>query len=70
VDESVRGRGIGGALLIAALHGLLQSGYVYGIIGGAGPVDFYKKVIGAIIIEGTDHPGTYRGMLGVDYNED
>ena len=69
VDESVRGRGIGGALLIATLHGLLQSGYAYGIIGGAGPVDFYRKVIGATVIEGTEHPGSYRGMLGLDYDE-
>src|ERR687894_773715 len=35
VDE--RGRGLGRALLVAGLHGLRELGYVYGIIGGAGP---------------------------------
>src|SRR5262245_31791185 len=38
VDELERGRGIGKALLIASLWGLRELGYVYGIIGAAGPV--------------------------------
>src|SRR6266566_2195190 len=50
VAESERGSGIGTALLIASLWGLRELGYVYGIIGAAGPVDFYERAIGAIII--------------------
>ena len=40
VVESERGSGIGTALLIASLWGLRELGSVYGIIGGAGPVEF------------------------------
>jgi hypothetical protein len=37
-------------------------GYAYAIIGGAGPVDFYQKTVGAIEIEGSV-PGIYRDRL-------
>src|SRR5262245_6947381 len=47
VAEQERGRGIGKALLIASLWGLRELGYVYGIIGAAGPVDFYQETVGA-----------------------
>src|SRR5437879_8174336 len=50
VDESERGRGIGKALLMASLWGLRELGYVYGIIGAAGPVEFYQQTVGAIVI--------------------
>lgn len=62
VAESHRKRGIGRALLIACLHGLRDMGYAYGIIGGAGPQDFYNKACGATPIEGSV-PGIYRDML-------
>jgi predicted N-acetyltransferase YhbS len=39
VVETERGRGLGQALLLACLWGLREMGYVYGIIGGAGPKD-------------------------------
>src|SRR5712692_7220905 len=38
VIESAQGRGIGKALLLACLWGLRAIGYVYGIIGRAGPI--------------------------------
>ncbi len=62
VAPSYRGRGIGTALLIASLWGLHDLGYAYGIIGAAGPVDFYKKAVGAIPIPGSV-PGIYTHML-------
>ena len=62
VLESARGKGIGTALLIAALCGLKEMGYAYGIIGGVGPVSFYEKAVGAIMIPGSD-PGIYRDRL-------
>ena len=62
VLESARGKGIGTALLIAALNGLKDMGYVYGIIGGVGPVSFYEKTVGAIMIPGSD-PSIYRDRL-------
>jgi predicted N-acetyltransferase YhbS len=43
VDESLRGKGVGGALFLTALYGLISLGYSYCIIGGAGPVGFYQR---------------------------
>lgn len=62
VVETMRGRGIGKALLLACLWGLRELGYVYGIIGGVGPVEFYEKAVGAILIPDSD-PGIYRNRL-------
>ena len=42
--------------------GLREVGYAYAIIGGAGPVEFYRKRLDAIEIPGSA-PGIYRGML-------
>jgi predicted N-acetyltransferase YhbS len=58
VIDNVRGKGIGKALLLASLWGLREMGYVYAIIGAAGPVHFYQKTVGAIIIPGSE-PGIY-----------
>ncbi len=62
VAEETRGMGVGKALLIASLHAMREEGYGYAVIGGAGPVDFYAKFVGAEIIEGSI-PGVYQGML-------
>ncbi len=64
VDEAERGRGIGTALLLATLHAMRGAGYMYGIIGWAGPVAYYEKTVGASVIPNTEPPGGYRGMLG------
>ena len=68
VDPAFRGRGVGAALLVAALHGLREQGYAYGIIGAAGPADFYVKTVGAIPIPDST-PGIYVDMLGPDGEE-
>ncbi len=62
VDEKARGTGLGKALLLASLRAMAADGYAYAVIGGAGPVAFYQKAVGAIPIEGSE-PGLYRGML-------
>ncbi len=63
VDEGMRRRGVGRALLLACLHDMAAQGYAYVIIGAAGAAgDFYRKEFGAIPIEGSA-PGFYRGML-------
>ena len=59
VAEKMRGRGIGTALLLACLYGLQDLGYTYAIIGGAGPVDFYKNAVGAIDIPIDEGKGIY-----------
>jgi predicted N-acetyltransferase YhbS len=62
VVNNMQGRGIGRALLLASLWGLREMGYVYGIIGHAGPVEFYEQAVGAIVIPDSD-PGIYTNLL-------
>jgi predicted GNAT family acetyltransferase len=62
VSEEARGQGIGEALTIAGLWGLREMGYVYGIIGAAGPVEFYEKIVRAVVIAGST-PGIYSDLL-------
>lgn len=62
VSEAARGRGVGKALLLLCLHDMFAQGYAYAIIGGAGPVDFYARAVGATVIPDSS-PGIYSGML-------
>ena len=62
VLESERGRGIGKALLLESLWGLSELGYVYGIIGAAGPEKFYRQTVGAFVIPDSE-PGIYTDLL-------
>ena len=62
VIPSAQGKGIGKALLLASLWSLRELGYVYAIIGAAGPVRFYQKSVGAIIIPDSE-PGIYTDLL-------
>ena len=69
VLAQVKGRGIGRSLLLACMEGLKELGYVYGIIGAAGPVEFYKKTVGAVVIENSE-PGIYRDFLKTSRDND
>lgn len=62
VLENQRGLGIGKVLLLSCMHGLREMGYVYAIIGGAGPVGFYEKTVGAAVIPDSV-PGVYKDLL-------
>jgi predicted N-acetyltransferase YhbS len=62
VAEDKQGLGVGKALLLASLWGLRELGYVYGIIGRVGPVEFYEKAVGAVVIPDSD-PGIYTDLL-------
>ena len=62
VSEEARGTGIGKALLFKAMEALRESGYVYGIIGGVGPREFYEKACNAKEIPNSD-PGIYTDIL-------
>lgn len=62
VVEGMQNRGVGKALLLACLWGLREMGYVYAIIGRAGPVEFYQSAVGATIIADSD-PGIYQNLL-------
>ncbi len=62
VVESERGKGTGQALLLECLYGLRELGYVYGIIGAAGPTEFYKQIVAATEIPDSE-PGIYQDIL-------
>jgi len=62
IVAAMRGKGIGKALVLISLQGLQEMGYVYGIIGGVGPVEFYEEAVGAILIPGSE-PGIYTDLL-------
>lgn len=62
VAEPERGKGLGRALLLAALHAQRAQGYAYAIIGGVGPAAFYEKAVGAVPIEDST-PGLYAGLI-------
>jgi GNAT superfamily N-acetyltransferase len=62
VLDSAQAKGVGKALLLASLSALREMGYVYAIIGAAGPVRFYQKTAGAIVIPDSE-PGIYTDLL-------
>ena len=62
VVDTAQHKGIGKALLLASLWGLREMGYVYGVIGAAGPVEFYQRMVGAIVIPDSE-PGIYVDLL-------
>jgi predicted N-acetyltransferase YhbS len=62
VLEGERGRGVGRALLLAALRGLRELGYAYAVIGGVGPAEFYERAVGARLIPDSS-PGVYADPL-------
>ncbi|HAT71848.1 MAG TPA: GNAT family N-acetyltransferase [Elusimicrobia bacterium] len=62
VDEAARTGGLGKALLIRTLEAMREAGYGYAVVGWAGPVDFFKKTVGAVVIEGSE-PGVYADMV-------
>jgi len=64
VREDLRGKSAGAVLLFRCLEAMHAEGYAYAIIGGVGPAEFYAKVCGATIIEGSE-----RSVYGDLYDE-
>lgn len=62
VAKAARGQGVGEALLFATLRGMREAEYAYAIIGGVGPVAFYRKHLDAIDIPGSED-SIYAAML-------
>ncbi len=59
VTPACRGRGVGRALLLAALYAMRDDGYGYAVIGWAGEAaPFYEKAVGARFIEGGEPENT------------
>ena len=63
VLSAYQGQGIGKALLLKSLEALREQGYVYAIIGGVGPAEYYQKCVGAVMIADST-PGVYRFFIG------
>ena len=62
VSPDFRGKGIGRVLLLECLRAMYELGYVYAIMGGVGPADFYAKCVGATPIPDST-PGIYADLL-------
>lgn len=62
VHADFRGKGAGKAVVVAALHSMREAGYGYAVIGDAGPVEFFKSICDARVIEGST-PGIYGNPL-------
>lgn len=62
VGKADRGRGIGQALLGAALHAMWHAGYAYAVVGASGATGFYEKVADMHVIPGSS-PGPYPPRL-------
>lgn len=62
VREDRRGKGIGTALLLTTLHAMRAETYAYAVIGWAGPVEWYVRTVGAILIPDSE-PGIFHGRL-------
>ncbi|WP_411816256.1 GNAT family N-acetyltransferase [Hyphococcus sp. DH-69] len=52
VAEAGRGRGVGTALLFRVMTDMRAAGYAYAVIGAAGPIEYYERVVGAARIDG------------------
>lgn len=63
VSEECQGKGIGKALLLRSLHAMKEEGYQYAIIGGVGPITFYEKCVGAVVIESSKKHNVYEHFL-------
>lgn len=62
VDEALKQPGLGTGLLLRTLEAMREAGYGYAVIGWAGPIDFFKKTVGATVIPDSE-PGVYKNML-------
>ncbi|MGM0879612.1 MAG: GNAT family N-acetyltransferase [Bacillota bacterium] len=62
VSVNERKLGAGKGLLLACLHAMRALGYGYAVIGSAGPMEYYSRIVGATVIEDST-PGIYKGML-------
>ena len=64
IDESMRGSGIGRALLLTCLKGMREAGYGYAVVGWCNSAaDFYAKSANAVPIPGSDAGKTAYGRM-------
>jgi predicted N-acetyltransferase YhbS len=62
VRPDMRKKDIGTLLLLRCLQSMKELGYGYAIIGSAGPVDYYKKIVNAEPIPDSA-PGVYKRLV-------
>ena len=51
--EELRGIGLGSALLLRTLEDMACQAYKWAVIGEVGPIAFYEKACGAVVIPGS-----------------
>ena len=68
VDPGMRGRKVGQALLLRALHAMREYGYAYAVIGWVGDAEwFYRKTVGAEFIKGgTPENSVYSNLIRME----
>jgi GNAT superfamily N-acetyltransferase len=62
VAPSYQRRGLGRALLLAALEAMHAAGYAYAVVGWVRSEIFFQHTVGALPIPGSD-PGLYTGLI-------
>lgn len=62
VRRDTRGKGVGTLLLLRCMQSMWELGYGYAIIGSAGPVDYYRKIVKAEPIPDSS-PGVYKRLV-------
>ena len=62
VAKSERGSGIGKALSLCCLNAMRWHGYGYAVFN-AGPVEYYKRTLGAIQISESDFDAIYENLI-------
>lgn len=63
VHDAHRKQGLGRCLLLIGLHAMQDLGYAYAVIGGpTTAVNFYRRAVGAVPIDGSS-PGIYVDRL-------
>jgi GNAT superfamily N-acetyltransferase len=69
VSDSLRGKGVGSALLVRSLLAMAEAGYAYAVVGDAEAANrFYASVVKAQSIAGST-PGIYADPLNLSGNE-
>jgi len=64
VNRDFQGKGVGSALTRACLLDMKLKGYGYAVVGMAASPSFYRRVAGAVTIEGSS-PGIYRSCISL-----
>lgn len=68
IGEDARGKNVGTALMLRALHSMKEEGYIYAIIGWVNDAEnFYRKTIGAEFVpNGEPEKSVYSNLISMN----